>query len=182
VRRNTATTLIGILAAAAGCTSKASQVTAGSSLVPTTTETTETTLVETTTTSTAAPAATTTSTAKPAVKTTTTAKPVVKTTTTAKPAQTFTISPSSGGNNTAFTASGTGCKGAEAGISITAHDPSGTAFNGDGGAAHADGTWRIPMNFYAAGGAAGRYKYVASCTIGGAKAFTYAPQYFTFTG
>ena len=140
-----------------------------------------TTTTESTTTTTAAPATSTTSTTAAPAPTTTTVKRT--TTTTAKAAaRSFTISPASGGNNTAVEAKGTGCTGPNAGVAIYEYNPSGQMTDGDGAAALPDGTWRVPMNFYAPPGTpAGRYKYAAKCTWDGGS-FSYAPQSFTFTG
>lgn len=136
--------------------------------------TTTTTEVSTTTTSTtAAPTTTTTSaTTVPPTTATTVARP----TTTAAPARTWSISPTSGPPNTEFTASGTGCFGQDAGTGITMYDPNGQAYNGDGGAAMPDGTWRLPANIGAV--PPGRYTIKAGCS--GSQPFQYA-QVRTFT-
>ena len=132
-----------------------------------------TTTVESTTTTTAA--LTTTTTAKAAVVTSTTAK--ATTTTTTGPRRTWSISPTSGPSPAQTTASGVGCTGANAGVTLRVYDPSGQEFNGDGGSAQPDGTWSVPVSFT---GAPGRYKLTAECS--GSAPFRYAAaQYFTIT-
>ena len=143
------------------------QVTAGSGGTTTTFEeaTTTTTVVLPTTIAT-------TTTAAPA--TTVTTRP--PTTTSTVPARTWSISPTSGPANTQFTASGTGCFGTDAGAGITMYRPNGEAFNGDGGSAMPDGTWRLPSSVGAV--PPGRYTIKAGCS--GSNPFQY-PQVRTFT-
>lgn len=144
------------------------QVTAGSGGTTTTFE-------ETTTTTTTAVLPTTiatTTTAAPA--TTVTTRPT--TTTSTVPARTWSISPTSGPSTSRFVASGSGCTGQDAGAGITMYDPNGQAFNGDGGAALPDGTWRLESSLGAV--APGRYTIKASCQ--GSNPFQY-PQVRTFT-
>lgn len=135
---------------------------------PTTTTTlvvTTTTLVPTTVPPTVATTPATTATTRPA------------TTTTKGPTRTWSISPTSGPSGTQVRASGVGCTGTNAGVTLRFYDPSGQEYNGDGAAAQPDGTWSIPFGMT---GSPGRYKITAECT--GSSGFRYtAPQYFTIT-
>jgi hypothetical protein len=174
-----------LAAAGAGCSSGETVHLAASATTESTGEPTVTTEPPPTTATTTTEVGSTTTTANP-IPAPTTAKPtttVVRTTTTAAPGHAWTLSPTSGGQSTAVTASGGGCTGPQAGVSVAVFDPSGQGINGSGGAAQQDGSWNVPMNFYARPGEpAGRYKFVPSCVNGGATVFTYAPRYFTFTG
>ena len=65
-------------------------------------------------------------------------------TTTTPSAPGFTVSPASVGNGQQYTLTGTGCAGPNYGIGVNVYSPGGTMVDGNGGAAHADGTWSIP--------------------------------------
>lgn len=143
-----------------------------------TVETTSTTEEATTTTTTTSLVTTTVPppvTVATAPATTATTRPA--TTTTKGPTRTWSISPTSGPSGTQVTASGVGCTGTNAGVTLRFYDPSGQEYNGDGAAAQPDGTWSVPFPMT---GSPGRYKITAECT--GSNGFRYsAPQYFTIT-
>jgi len=173
------------LAAAAAITltacsgsAKPSHLSADATTSTTADATTTTSTAEAPTTSTTA-APTTTTTARP---TTTTAKP---TTTTTAPAHAFRLTPTSGGQNTTTHSVGSGCTGANAGVTESIYDPSGQSIDGSGEAARPDGSWDLAIPFTATPGhGPGKYKFVAICfdAVRNVQYFTYAPQYFTFTG
>lgn len=144
------------------------RVTAGSDGITTTFEEATTTTVTVPTT------VTTVTTAAPV--TTATTRPATTTTTAAASARTWSISPTSGPSTSRFVASGSGCTGQDAGAAITMYDPNGQAFNGDGGSAQPDGTWRLDSSLGAV--APGRYTIKAACQ--GSNPFQY-PQVRTFT-
>lgn len=108
---------------------------------------------------------------------TTTATTRPTTTTTKGPTRTWSISPTSGPSGTQGTASGVGCTGTNAGVTLRFYDPSGEEYDGNGAAAQPDGTWSVPFSMT---GAPGRYRITAECS--GSNGFRYtAPQYFTIT-
>ena len=90
------------------------------------------------------------------------------------------MSPSSGTGVSPLTASGTGCIGASAGVSIRIDDPSGQPISGDGTSARADGSWVLPFTI---GGnvAPGTYTIHADCRIQAQVLFLYPPRTFTVT-
>lgn len=99
------------------------------------------------------------------------------TTTTKGPTRTWSISPTSGSSGTRVTASGVGCTGTNAGVTLRVYDPGGQEVNGDGAAALPDGTWSVSISM---NGSPGRYRITAECS--GSNGFRYtAPQYFTIT-
>lgn len=94
--------------------------------------------------------------------------------------QTFAIAPASGSGTTNVTASGTGCTGTAAGVALTVIDPAGVPFSGDGAAAAADGTWRVPFSI-GGNAARGAYTVRATCRSGATALFEYPPQPFAVT-
>jgi hypothetical protein len=134
--------------------------------------------VTTTATTLAPPTTTTTTTTAAARPVTTTATP----TTAARRTPTFEMSPTSGPRNTRVTLSGAGCQGADHGVAVAMYDANGDGFNGDGGAALPDGTWRLEVSIGVGPSGPGDYTIRADCQHGGTVVFSYAPRTFTQTG
>lgn len=124
--------------------------------------------------------ATTATTAPPVV--TTRAAAVTSSTAPARKEPTFDMSPTSGPPNTRVTLSGSGCQGADYGIAVYVYDANGQGFNGDGGAAQPDGTWRLDISIGAGPSGPGDYTVRANCQGPGGPVFSYAPRTFTQTG
>lgn len=157
----------------------------GAPAIATTIATTTTSVATTTTTTAVATTAPTSATTSPTVVPPTTTSVVVAaptTTTTARPRKPgFTITPPSGPAGTQAEASGAGCTGPAAGIELTLLEPSGEPYTGDGAAAMADGTWRVPFSF-PPGGARGAWTMTATCKAGGGVTVVeYQPETFTVT-
>ena len=94
--------------------------------------------------------------------------------------RTFTISPTSGPGSAGVTASGTGCTGPSARVSIRVDGPDGLPYSANAGSASAGGAWSFPFSIR--GGAPGVHTVTAGCSSGDQLLFLYPPQAFTVTG
>ena len=92
--------------------------------------------------------------------------------------RTVTVTPGQGAG--AYTVSGTGCTGADAGAGMYFYDPDGQMVNGDGGAAMPDGTWAVPV-YMPQGAGPGPFTVKAFCTNAttNVKYFDYPPVTFS---
>jgi hypothetical protein len=93
------------------------------------------------------------------------------TSTTRPAARTFDLSSAPGPFYTEVTASGANCLGTDAGVTLEISDPAGQPFNGNGGAALPDGTWKIPLRFR--NDSTGRYSVHATCINSTTNAVTF---------
>ena len=97
------------------------------------------------------------------------------------PQGTFTISPTTGPGNTRVTASGTGCTGLSARVSIRIDDPAGLPYGADAGSPSAGGAWSFPFSI-SGSALPGVHTVTADCRSGAQVLFVYPPQAFTVIG